>query len=196
MLKIGLTGGIGSGKTLASKVFRELGVPVYVADTEARRLMETNQEVIDGVVRLFGPEAYSDGKLNRSKLAEIVFRDPDLLATLNRIVHPAVRTDFETWSIQHTEKVYVVEEAAILFESGGHAFMDYIIFVKADMEQRIMRVMNRDHISRAQVEQRIARQMPEEEKEKLSDFIIYNDNDSMILPQIVDLHHRFSITKK
>ena len=196
MLKIGLTGGIGSGKTLTSTIFRELGVPVYVADAEARRLMETNQTVMNDVMQLFGPEAYSNGKLNSSNLAEIVFRDPDLLEKLNRIVHPAVRKDFETWSEQHTEKAYVVEEAAILFESGGNAFMDYTIFMKADREQRILRVMNRDNVSREQVEHRIARQMPDVEKEKLSDFIIYNDNDSMILPQIVDLHHRFSITKK
>lgn len=192
MLKIGLTGGIGSGKTLVGSVFKELGVPVYEADKEARRLMESDPTVIAGVKRLFGEAAYTGGKLNRSYLADKVFGDDDLLTQLNNLVHPAVRKDFDSWTRRHATHAYVMEEAAILFESGGAAAMDFTVFVKAETSLRINRVMARDQVTEAEVRKRMNRQMNDQQKELLSDFVIYNDNDSMILPQIVDLHNKFS----
>lgn len=191
MLKIGLTGGIGSGKTLVSSVFSELGVPVYAADQAARRLMENEQAVMQAVQDLLGEQAYSEGRLNRDFVAGKVFNDGELLDRLNRIVHPAVRKDFDLWTRGHTTHPYVLEEAAILFESGGAAMMDYTIFVKAEEATRITRVMERDQVSEKQVRQRMEQQMDDREKEKLADFVIYNENDSMILPQIVDLHNKF-----
>jgi dephospho-CoA kinase len=192
MLKIGLTGGIGSGKTLVGSVFRALGAPVYEADKEARRLMEYDKAVMAGVKSLFGEAAYANGKLNRSHLAEKVFADNELLGQLNSIVHPAVRKDFDMWTRQFATRPYVVKEAAILFETGGDAAMDFTVFVKADMGVRIARVMERDKLTEAEVRQRISRQMDDQQKALLADFIIYNENDRMILPQIVDLHNKFS----
>ncbi|MDF1571324.1 MAG: dephospho-CoA kinase [Bacteroidales bacterium] len=192
MLKIGLTGGIGSGKTLVGSVFQELGVPVYEADKEARRLMESDATVIAGVKGLFGEAAYAGGTLNRSYLADKVFGDDDLLTRLNDIVHPAVRKDFDRWTRRHATHAYVMEEAAILFESGGAAAMDFTVFVKAEASVRINRVMERDQVTEAEVRKRMERQMNDQQKELLSDFVIYNDNDRMILPQIVDLHNKFS----
>lgn len=191
MLKIGLTGGIGSGKTLVGSVFNELGVPVYEADIAARRLMESEESVIRGVIDLLGGQAYSEGRLNRSFIAEKVFSNDKLLKELNGIVHPAVRKDFDRWTRQFATSPYVIEEAAILFESGGAAMMDFTVFVKADVATRITRVMERDQVTEMEVKQRIARQMDDREKERLADFVIINDNDSMILPQIVDLHNKF-----
>ncbi|MEX0986323.1 MAG: dephospho-CoA kinase [Bacteroidales bacterium] len=191
MLKIGLTGGIGSGKTYVSEIFQSLGVAVYAADTEAKRLMESDPAIIDALNKHFGQEVYLEGKLNRSYLGEVVFKDQQALELLNSIVHPVVHNDFERWSADFKEDPYVIEEAAILFESGGAEKMDYTLFVKADLKTRIDRVMKRDGVSEEKVMERINNQMDVLKKEKLADFIIYNENDSMILPQIVDLHMNF-----
>jgi len=191
MLKIGLTGGIGSGKTTVGEVFAELGVPVYVADKLGRRLMEEDAAVRASVRALFGENAYTDGALNRRYIGSIVFEDKRLLRQLNSIVHPAVHKDFQEWTLHFDDRSYVLEEAAVLFESGAAERMDYTVFVKAAEETRINRVMRRDGITREQVEARIRHQWDDERKENLADFIIYNENDSMILPQIVDLHNKF-----
>jgi len=196
MLKIGLTGGIGSGKTFVSMIFRELNIPVYEADKEARRLMETSTRLINSIKNEFGEESYSNSRLNRSYLADIVFKNADKLQTLNMLVHPVVHADFESWCNQYIDRSYVVEEAAILFETGAAAKMDYIVYVKADLETRIKRVIDRDGLSREEVMHRISRQGNEYDKEKSADFIISNDIDSMILPQIVDLHNRFLKTEQ
>ncbi len=191
MLKIGLTGGIGSGKTLVSSVFKEFNISVYNADTEAKRLMETDPDIIRLIKSLLGPKSYQRGKLNRKYVSEVVFTDKDKLESLNSIVHPAVRREFEKWALGKVSEPYVIEEAAILFESGGAETMDYTIFVKAGINTRINRVVERDHVSPEQVRRRIKHQMDEREKEKLADFIINNEIGSMILPQIVDLHNKF-----
>ena len=191
MLKIGLTGGIGSGKTTVCSVFRELGVSVYDADIEAKRLMESDAGVVRQITSLLGPNAYITGRLNRSFIAEVVFSDKQKLDVLNAIVHPAVRQDFDKWTLGKTGEPYIIKEAAILFESGGAAAMDYTIFVKATIRTRIDRVVERDQVSPDQVQARIDSQMDDKEKEKLSDFIINNEINSMILPQIVDLHNKF-----
>lgn len=191
MLKIGLTGGIGSGKSYVGKIFGEMNIPVYEADREARRLMEKDSAIRDSVVSLFGNKAYEEEKLNNTYIGSIVFNDRIMLDRLNAIVHPAVQDDFLKWAETRADYPYVIEEAAILFESGAAKNMDYIIFVKADLETRIERVMKRDQVSREVVQNRIKNQGGDREKEKLADFIINNDNDSMILPQIVDLHNTF-----
>jgi dephospho-CoA kinase len=190
MLKVGLTGGIGSGKTTVGKVFSALDVPVYSADNKARDLMEMDPKLISAISSEFGSYIYENGRINRQMLGEIVFKDKARLEKLNAIVHPAVHEDFKRWSEEYSSKSYVIEEAAILIESGGIKNMDFTIFIKADMESRIVRVMKRDQLSRELVIRRIQNQMEDSEKEKLVDFIIYNENDSMILPQIVDLHNK------
>lgn len=190
MLRIGLTGGIGSGKTTVCSIFRELGVSVYDADREAKRLMESDAGLIKLIRNLLGSNAYYKGRLNRKFIAEMVFYDTEKLEALNAIVHPAVRNDFNKWSMVKSDEPYVIEEAAILFESGGAASMDYTIFVKADKKTRIRRVVERDHVSDEQVRARMDRQMDDKKKEELSDFIINNEINSMILSQIVDLHNK------
>lgn len=188
MLKIGLTGGIGSGKTLVGEVFSALNVPVYIADQEAKRLMETAPELRTSLEKLFGSQAYNGDHLNKRYIGEIVFNDKEMLARLNNIVHPAVHADFERWAEQYRTLPYVIEEAAVLFESDGAERMNKTIFVKASEQIRISRVMERDSVTGEQVQARMRNQWSDEKKEKLADFIIYNENDSMILPQIVDLH--------
>jgi dephospho-CoA kinase len=191
MLKIGLTGGIGSGKTYISGVFRELGIPVYHADAEAKRIMENDPAVRRLIKSLLGPESYINGKLNREYIGQVVFSDKKKLEALNSIVHPAVQQDFNNWSQDHSEQPYIIKEAAILFEAGGAEEMDHTIFVKANIETRIARVVERDQVSELMVMDRIDKQMDDHEKEKLADFVINNEIGSMILPQIVDLHNKF-----
>ncbi len=191
MLKVGLSGGIGSGKSLVAKIFAELGVPVYHADEAARSLMESDSDVVSKITELFGGKAYSDGRLNRKYIAGIVFHDDEKLGRLNAIVHPAVQMDFESWIHAKSDVKYVLKEAAILFETGSYRLLDSVVLVKANRELRIRRVMERDAISREDVIARMKNQMDDKEKEKLADFVINNEEDSMILPQIVDLHHHF-----
>ncbi len=192
MLRIGLTGGIGSGKTYISGIFRELGTPVYNADSEARRIMDTDPEVRRLVQNLLGSEAYNGEGLNSKYVAHVVFSDKEKLQRLNSIVHPVVRQDFNKWTLEYTNQPYVIMEAAILFESGGDRELDHIVFVKANIETRIGRVIERDNVSGEMVRARVVNQMDDAEKEKRADFVIINEIGSMILPQIVDLHNSFS----
>jgi dephospho-CoA kinase len=191
MLKVGLTGGIGSGKTLVSSVFKQLGVSVYNADTEAKRLMETDPDIAQLIQRLLGRESYKNGKLNRKFISDVVFSDEAILKSLNSIVHPAVHRDFDKWVLDKVSEPYVIKEAAILFEAGGAETVNYTVFVKANMNTRIDRVVERDHVTAEQVRSRMDHQMDDQEKEKLADYIINNEIGSMILPQIVDLHNKF-----
>jgi len=189
MFQVGLTGGIGSGKTLVCSILEKLGVPVYYADKEARELMNVHPGLMKQVEELFGPEAYRDGTLNSEFLADRVFGDQALLTKLNALVHPAVREHYSGWVGQQDKVAYVVEEAAILFESGSDQFMDLTVLIYADEEERIRRVMKRDGVDRAQVERRMNMQMSEEEKKKRADYLIYNDEREMLLPQIIKLHN-------
>ena len=191
MLKIGLTGGIGSGKSLVAKVFKILGAPVYHADDEAKRLMNEKAELKKQIIELLGESAYEGEQLNRGFIASKVFPDPALLTRLNSLVHPAVREDFLAWSEQHTSANYIIEEAAILFESGHFREFDFNIVVLAEKELRIQRVMERDNVSREQVETRIERQMPQDEKIAKADFLIHNNGDELMLEQILELHNKF-----
>ncbi len=188
MLKVGITGGIGSGKSFVCEVFSHLGIPIYGADQEAKRLMNTNQYIRDQLIIYFGAETYTpEGSLNRDFLSRVVFNRPDLLKRLNNIVHPEVRKDFEQWA-QQQNSAYVLEEAAILFESGGSRFVDLTITVTAPIELRIKRVMQRDSCTRQQVLDRMKNQWTDEEKISRSDFVITTNNEAeLLVPQIVNI---------
>ncbi|OXB06842.1 dephospho-CoA kinase [Flavobacterium pectinovorum] len=172
---IGLTGGIGSGKTTIANYFNEMGVPVYIADDGARNVMKS-EDIIDQIKRSFGETLFENNILNRAKLAEIVFNDKDKLAELNAIVHPAVKKDFEVWLLQHKSYQYVIYEAAILFESGRYKECDLIITVTAPEEIRIERVLKRDNTTREQVLSRMKMQWNDENRISRSNFVINNDN--------------------
>ena len=170
---IGLTGGIGSGKTTIANYFKSFGIPVYIADDEARKIMQS-LEIIAAIKNVFGDEVFENEKLNREELAKIVFNNPEKLEKLNNIVHPAVKKHFEQWLLQHTAAPYVIYEAAILFESGSYKNCDLIITVTAPIESRIQRVVERDKTTRELVLKRINAQWTDEQRISKSDFIIEN----------------------
>lgn len=191
ILKIGITGGIGSGKTTACHIFETLGIPVYYADDRAKALMVENTALIHSIKNLFGEAAYlSDGALNRKHIADIAFHNPLKLNELNALVHPAVWLDGEQWHNAQTQAPYTLKEAALLFESGGNFLMDKIITVVAPVETRIERVLLRGGgtLTRSDVEARIAKQLPDEEKIKQSDFVIWNDGTQALIPQVLAIH--------
>ena len=189
MLKVGLTGGIGSGKTLVCSVLEKLGVAVYYADSEARRLMNSDPGLVIQISGLFGDQAYEEGSLNREFIADRVFKEKEFLTRLNELVHPAVRKDFSRWASEQEPDFYVVEEAAILFESGSDQNMDLTVAVFAEKELRVRRAMQRDGSTREQVLNRMNTQMSDEEKMEKADLVIYNDGKKMILPQIINMHN-------
>ena len=190
MVCVGITGGIGSGKTLVCRILEILGVPVYNADLKARMLMNTHSGLITGIRELFGNDAYHGGELDRKYLASRVFGDEEMLRSLNRMVHPVVREDFMTWAGKQSGVPYVVEEAAILFESGADRFMDCKVLVYAPREVRISRVMGRDRVSREEVIRRMSHQWDDEDKRSMADEVIRNDGSQMLLPQILRLHEK------
>ena len=190
MLKIGLTGGIGSGKSLVASIFKILGIPVFDADLQAKLLMETDTELINFIKVNFGEESYHFNKLNRSHLAAIVFSNPAKLEILNSLVHPAVITAAEKWMKIQTSP-YVIKEAAIMFESGTANHLNYIIGVQAPLTLRIQRTMKRDNTTREEVLLRIDKQLSESIKMKLCDIVIFNDEQQLLIPQILQLHKRF-----
>jgi dephospho-CoA kinase len=187
MLKIGLTGGIGSGKSTVAKIFELLQVPVYYADEASRRLYHTDPELMAQIKKHFGEDMYSEGKLNRSKMAEIVFNDPQKLELLNQLVHPPTLRDAQEW-IRAQKAPYVIKEAALLFESGSAAGLDYIIGIQAPVAVRLKRVMDRDKTTREEVLSRMNRQIDEDIKMRLCDFIIRNNEQELVIPQVLDLH--------
>jgi dephospho-CoA kinase len=192
MLKIGITGNIGSGKTTVSKIFELLGVPVFSADAAARSVMTNDQELISGIKATFGDKSYfDDGSLNRKYIAGKVFNDPAELAKLNALVHPATFRAFDSWSKEFPNAPYLLKEAAILFESGSYKLCDYSVIVTAPKAVRMQRVIARDDISAEEAHSRDARQMPEEEKIKLADFRIKNDDSELVIPQVLALHQQF-----
>lgn len=170
---IGLTGGIGSGKTTIANYFQSFGIPVYIADDEARKIMQS-PEIIEAIKKLFGSSVFENDVLSREKLAGIVFNDPEKLKELNKIVHPAVKRDFDQWLLQHAAEPYIIYEAAILFESGGYKKCDLIITVTAPVESRIKRVLERDKTTRELVLKRINAQWTDEQRISKSDFVIEN----------------------
>lgn len=186
MKQVGLTGGIGCGKSYVAKLFRELGIPVYEADSAARRLQENDPQLVAAMKDLFGAEAYlENGKLNSKAIGAQVFADAGKMKQLNALVHPAVKTDFINWvSAQHNVP-FILKEAAILFESGTNEGLDAVIVVTAPEELRIRRVMERDKITEADVKKRMAAQWPEAEKIKRATFVIHNDEQQLLLPQVL-----------
>lgn len=180
---IGLTGGIGSGKSLIARIFSLMDFPVYNADDQAKKLYLTDPDLRAGVVRLFGEEAYANGSLNRTYLAQIVFHDKKKLAQLNALVHPAVRRHFTTWHKQQ-DAPFVIREAAILFESGSYKDCYKVITVAAPEELRIHRVKTRDEATTADIEARINKQWSDKQRREKSDFEIVNDDKKLVIPQV------------
>ncbi|WP_282136102.1 dephospho-CoA kinase [Seonamhaeicola maritimus] len=173
MIIVGLTGGIGSGKTTVAKQFKSLGVPVYIADEEAKKLMNRSKVIKRKLIQLFGEKAYVDDALNRPFLADIIFNDTSYLEKMNAIVHPKVAKHFERW-VSKQEASYVIKEVAILFENGGHKQCDYVITVVAPKEVRVERLLLRDNTSREKIAAIMKNQWTDEEKVKLSDFVVEN----------------------
>lgn len=190
MLKVGITGGIGSGKSTVAHIFKVFGIPVFDADANAKQLMETDIDIQIAIRSLFGENAYTNGQLNRKFIADIVFKDPYQLERLNALVHPAAIKSGENWALKQTTP-YVIKEAALFFESGSAEGMDYIIGVYSPQHIRINRVMKRDLITREEVLNRMKRQIQEEVKMRLCDFVIVNDDQRLLIPQIINLHNRF-----
>lgn len=190
MLKIGLTGGMGSGKSTVAKVFEILNVPVYYADAASKRLYHTNATLMADLKKHFGKDIYTNNELNRAKLAELVFSNEEQLALLNKLVHPPTIKDAQHWMQQQTAP-YILKEAALLFESGSVRELDYVVGVQAPQELRITRVMERDGTTRDAVLARMNRQLDERIKMKLCDFIIYNDEQHLVVPQVLSLHQHF-----
>jgi dephospho-CoA kinase len=190
MYQIGVTGGIGSGKTLVCSILEVLGIPVYYADIEARKLMNSDPALKEGITGLFGDDAFLEGKLDRKFVGSKVFGHPEMLKSLNNLVHPAVRKDYKRWVSGRKGVPYVVEEAAILFESGAQQFLDMSVLVYAPRELRVGRVIARDGVEREEVLRRMSHQMDEKEKRDLADEVIINDNSRMLVPQVVALHEK------
>jgi dephospho-CoA kinase len=190
MLKVGLTGGIGSGKTTVAKIFELLNVPVYYADQASKRLYHTDKHLISEIKKYFGEDVYTNEVLNRSKLATIVFNNPDKLDLLNELVHPPTIRDAEEWMKRQTAP-YVIKEAALLFESGSATGLDYVIGVQAPSHYRIKRAMDRDGLKREEVLSRINGQIDEDIKMRLCDFVIINNEQELVIPQVLELHERF-----
>ena len=192
MLKVGITGGIGSGKSTVAKVFEVLGIPVYYADDAAKHLMNVNEELKKQIQQQFGDTVYKEGQLDRKFLAHIVFNSPEKLQQLNALVHPATLQDAETW-MQHQTAPYAIKEAALIFESGAHEQLDYVICVYAPAPLRIQRAMQRDTINRDEVIARMDKQIDETIKMRLCDFVITNDEQKLLIPQVLALHQKLSV---
>jgi len=191
MLRIGLTGGIGSGKSTVAKIFEVLGIPVYYADDAAKRLMNEDENLKEQITHHFGSDSYIDGKLNRSFIAKMVFNHKEKLELLNSLTHPAVMHDSEKWIAAQTTP-YAIREAALIFESGIYKHLDYVIGVSSPEELRIERTMKRDNVSREEVLKRMKSQMDENKKINLCDFVIYNNEEQFIMPQVLALHRKWS----
>jgi dephospho-CoA kinase len=187
VMKLGITGGIGSGKTSVCRVFNVLGIPVFSADPEAQLIMISDKNIISGINNIAGKNLYPDGKLDRMELASLIFNDPDLLKKVNSLVHPAVFEKFKNWTDAQSAP-YVIMEAAILFESGASQLVDRVATVIAPIGERIARVTNRNRLTMDQVMERIKNQMNDNERIKMSDYVINNSENEMIIPVILKIH--------
>ncbi len=189
MKVVGITGGIGSGKSVVCRIFNKLGIPVYEADVAVHQIYDKNPSMVEKILKeVSGDIADKNGRINRKKLGEIVFADNQKLKILNSIVHPVVKSDFNNWVKNNSGNPYVIKEAAILFESGSDDGCDKIISIVSPIELRINRIRERDHKSRTEIEQIINRQMKDEERIEKSDFVIYNDEKQLVIPQVLKIH--------
>lgn len=195
VLRVGLTGGIGSGKSTAAQIFEVLGIPVYYADVAAKRLMDEDKEVRSSVKKIFGEEAYKNESLDRKYISSIVFSDPAKLKLLNDIVHPATKKDGETWMKQQTTP-YAIHEAALIFEANVADRLDHVIGVSSPEGLRIKRAMQRDNVTREEVLKRMNKQLDEETKMSKCDFILINDEEQLLIPQVVGLHQKLLALSK
>lgn len=188
-MKIGLTGGIGSGKTTVAKIFEVLGIPVYYADDAARRLMNSDPDLKRKIVLLFGEQAYRHGQLDRNYISSQVFENKKKLKELNALTHPITIKDADDW-MNNQQAPYAIKEAALIFESGAEKKLDLVVGVDAPEEIRIRRTMLRDSVSRDQVIARMKNQLPDDEKMSRCDFLIHNDDNQAVLPQVLELHQK------
>lgn len=184
MIRLGITGGIGSGKSVVISLLRILGIPVYIADEESKRLTNTDIRIRESLIASFGKELYSDDRLNKQLLASIIFNNQENLRLVNSIIHPVVLDDFMKWSVKYEQVPFVAMETAILFESSLNRYVDKVIVVTAPLEIRLKRATHRDGVKEEMIMKRITNQMPEEEKCKLADFVIYNDGVQAVIPQL------------
>ncbi len=193
--QLGITGGIGAGKSTVAHLFALLGIPVYNADLAARRLMETNADLRSAITKAFGSESYfPNHTLNRPYLAEKVFHHAPSLAKLNAMVHPKVGEDYTQWHARHAQQgaPYTLKEAALLFETGSYRTLEGVILVSASEEVRLQRVLHRDsHRTKAQVQAIFAKQLPEAEKQRLARWLIRNEGNEALIPQVLELHQKF-----
>ena len=187
-MKLGITGGIGSGKTSVCRVFNVLGIPVFSADPEAREIMENDRGIIQRINSIAGKDLYKEGSLDRMELASLIFNNNSLLKKVNSLVHPVVFDHFVKWEKEQTAP-YVIMEAAILFESGGSELVDKVATVVAPLEERVDRVIRRNSLSREQVLERIRNQMEDDVRIRLSDYVINNSENDMIIPAILQIHN-------
>ena len=186
-IKIGITGGIGSGKTTVCQIFRLLGIPVFEADERAKILLDTNERIKNGLIHLFGKGIYIQGNVvDRKKLAEIIFNDDIQLQKVNSLVHPEVKVDFQNW-LEEQNSPYIIHEAAILFESGFYKMMNYTLLITAPEETRIKRIVDRENVDAEKVKKRIQKQWTDDEKREFASFEIVNDNTRLIIPQIIKI---------
>ena len=194
MIKLGITGGIGAGKTVVASFLKAIGLPVYIADDESKNLTATSSKIKELLIKNFGEHLYCEGDLNKALLASLIFGNKKNLDLVNSIIHPEVLADFNRWTVKHKHKPMVVMETAILFESGFDKNMDKIITVTAPKEERIERILKRNKTTREEILNRMSNQFPDEDKCKRSDFIIYNDNNKAIVPQIEEIFEQICST--
>lgn len=195
-VSVGITGGIGSGKTTVARIFEALGIPVFIADDEAKKILHNNSDVKAGLVELFGNDVLNqDGSVNTTQMAEKMFPDASLRAKVNALIHPKVGAAFEAWR-EKQKAPYVLKEAAILFETGSYKQNDFNILITAPEKLRIERVMKRNGFSEAQVRERMKTQWTDEEKTPLADFVIENDGDQMLIPQVMKVHDRLMLVSR
>jgi len=195
VLKVGLTGGIGSGKSTVAQIFEVLGIPVYYADMAAKKIMNEDEELRSAITNIFGEQAYTNNILDRKYLSSIVFSDPAKLKQLNALVHPATKKDGEAWMQQQTSP-YAIHEAALIFEAKVSDRLDFVIGVSSPIELRIKRAMERDKVSREEVLKRIDQQLDEEVKMSKCDFFLLNDEQQLLIPQVLELHEKLIALSK
>jgi dephospho-CoA kinase len=186
-LKLGVTGGIGSGKTTVCKVFAVLGIPVFSADVEAKRIQDNDRDLQKKINSLAGKDLFASGKLDRAEMAKLIFNNKDLLEKVNSVVHPVVFKYFREWAVSQ-DSPYSVMEAAILFESGASRMMDRIVTVVTPMEERIERLVRGNKFTREQITERVKNQIDDESRIKQSDYVIFNSENDMIVPAVLGIH--------